>query len=342
MHTTTTFSSLPTEILCHVYRNVSTPTDYANLMQTSSFLNAIGLAPYVRNKFLEQLFVPSRRQLLKSPQPHDHWSDVTYASICTFIAASGLRPSSSDIRVAAQPIPTSHFINYPFPNATVKRAALDLFRSTTLHQRSVPIAIPALSSSPIAEAESVAYQESLPGETPRRVYYDVTLCKDAGKFAKGSHFHYVFVHVDCVVAFDDELEPHTGGIMYKDESIMSAPTWEELFNSETCEINNVPIESTPTAAVPTATTFSTTLVEDMMSPTRPAPYLLRTYTGCTLRTDIRKGGLRTGRSFAHVFVYEQEDDFLCVEFCDKKGEGEEGLVEPKGYLMFAIYDVMWQ
>jgi hypothetical protein len=331
------FYTLPIELISQVFTDLANPKDFFNLQLTCKTLNAISGVPSVRRTFLEKLFTESRRHIFATTK--EQWSDETFKGICAFLESSKICPAYSDIRLVIQQVPTSHFCNFQYPSNDVKRAILNLFKSQALPAHSSkPLTIPTLDNDVLAQAEYVVYQEATPHMAPRRIFYNVTLKKDSGKFARAQHFYAIFHHIDCLVAFDDDLNMHAGIPQYKDENIVSSAAWESLLSSESAEINNMPTAGGP-RRLPVGEEAFTCTLEDLPKPEKPKPCLLRTFSNCTLLTDIAKGGLKKGQHFDYVFMYEHEDDdSICIEFCTQ----DDGAVTPRGYLLMTENNIKWQ
>ncbi|KAI9286791.1 hypothetical protein BC943DRAFT_358744 [Umbelopsis sp. AD052] len=329
--------TLPTELISQVFTDLASPNDFFNLQLASKSFNAISDVPSVRRAFLEKLFTPSRKHILATTK--EQWSDETFKGICAFLESSNIKPAYTDIRLVIQQVPTSHFCNFLYPSNDVKRAILNLFKSQALPaQSSKPLTIPTLDNDILAQAEYVVYQEATSHMAPRRIFYNVTLKKDSDKFSRDQHFYAIFHHIDCLVAFDDDLNMHAGIPQYKDESIITSAAWESLLSSESVEINNMPTAGGPRRMPVGEEAFSCTL-EDLPKPEKPKPCLLRTFSNCELLTDIAKGGLKKGQQFDYVFMYEHEDDdSICMEFCT----ADDGAVTPRGYLLMTENNIRWQ
>lgn len=329
--------TLPNEIISQVFTDLPHPQDYLNLQLTCKSFNAIANFASIRRTFFEKLLTKSRDHIFATTK--EKWSDETFKGICAFLESSKIRPAYTDIRLVIQQVPTSHFCNFLFPSNDVKRAILNLFKAQALPTQSAkPLTIPTLDNDVLAQAEYVFYQEATQHMAPRRIFYDVTLKKESGKFARDQHFYAIFHHIDCLVAFDDDLNMHAGIPEYKDEDIISSTAWENLLSAESIEINNMPTVEGSRRMPVGEEAFICTL-EDLPKIEKPKPCLLRTFSNCHVLHDIAKGGLKKGQFFDYVFMYEHEDDdSICMEFCSK----DDGAVTPRGYLLMTENNIKWQ
>ncbi|KAG0166295.1 hypothetical protein DFQ28_007555 [Apophysomyces sp. BC1034] len=298
----------PVELVRAIFMLLTSTTDYANLSLTCRRFQHIGNSPGMRTIFLKSYFAACTI----TTSIND-----TLEIICRFIEASGVKPCSKNPSSVAEQIPTNHFISYMYGDVTSKRAILDLFRPRCLTQTWT---IPTLGNRVLARAKQ-ATRHMTQGAGPRRVYYDVTI--------NATRFYCVFLHVDMVVAFEenDTLSVRYGRIQYEDEGIVSTTSWDQLFKASKLEINNMPLDRTATARR-----------NNRPYPVGWKPSLLRTFVDCTLLRPIRKGGLLAGERYKVVFMYEhQEDDTICLEFCEQLG----GCLRPRGYLLMVEHDIIW-
>ncbi|KAF7721246.1 hypothetical protein EC973_005009 [Apophysomyces ossiformis] len=299
---------LPVELAESIFLLLVSATDYSNLSSTCRKLYGIGSNSLLRTKFLKKYFLAHLSTL---------YVEDELTVICRFIEASGVKPCSKDPSLVAEQIPTSHFVSYALNDVSAKRIVLDLFRSRCLTQSWT---IPTLGNHVLARAKQ-ATRHMTRHTGPRRVYYDVTI--------NSTRFYCVFFDLDMVTAFkdDEKLSAHKGTVLYEDEGIISTAACDKLIKATKTEINNMPFDS-----------ITTIRRNGRPYPLGWKPSLLRTFVDCTLLQPIRKGGMSAGEKYAVVFMYEhQEDDTICLEFCELFGQD----LRPRGFLLLAEYDIIW-
>ncbi|KAI8341888.1 hypothetical protein BC941DRAFT_499413 [Chlamydoabsidia padenii] len=278
-----------------------------------------------------------------------HQQDLYRRTLCRFIASSTIPISSVSAIALLELVPTVHFCHFTdyANNNNLKKTLLQVFNRAserhhhrTIHSHSSTLTIPTLVNKTFVATASSCHRHRVMNGVPRRVYYQVTLQqntapyqhdiiiptlkKDTTPYDKppvaGDTLFALIHDTDTVVAFDQELNCHYGRLWYEDEGILTDRSWTDLLEIQD-KLDGTPVPMNYYKAY-----------------RGWQPCLLQTLYNCTLKQNVRKGGLKKGDRFDCVFVYEhREDDTICLEFCQR----DQQRWVPQGFLLFAEHHIAW-
>jgi hypothetical protein len=152
---------------------------------------------------------------------------------------------------------------------------------------------------------------------------------------------FALIHdTDTVVGFDQDLNCHHGRLWYEDEGILTDSSWSTLLDVDRPPPDDGAEQPAEFCDLRPAMPAGYTDYYKTYHYRGWRPCLLQTLYNCTLKQNVRKGGLKQGDRFDCVFVYEhREDDTICLEFCQRDEQRQRWV--PQGFLLFAEHHIVW-